>query len=96
MHIVTRCLCPATVLTKERIRKFATKAQAYICTYYFLEQENNSSDDIGDILAAKQLLLHKKIEQLMKRFKAHCCALDFDMHSVLAVLKGQDDNENAG
>ena len=33
INVVMRCLCPATVLTKERVRKFAARARAYICTY---------------------------------------------------------------
>lgn len=95
INVVMRCLCPATVLTKERVRKFAARARAYICTYYYLERDTNSSDDIDDTPAAKQQLLYKKIEQLMKRFKAHRCALDFDMGFVLAVLKGNLEDENA-
>ena len=46
INLVTRCICPATVLTKERIRKFAARARSYICTYYYLEQETDS-DDLG-------------------------------------------------
>ena len=95
INVVMRCLCPATVLTKERVRKFAARARAYICTDYYLERDTNSSDDIDDTPAAKQQLLYKKIEQLMKRFKAHRCALDFDTHFVLTVLKEQDEDENA-
>ena len=94
MNVVTRCLCPETVLTQERVRKFAARARAYICTYYYRERESNSSNDVGDTPAAQQQLLHEKIEQLMKRFKAHRCASDFDMRFALAVLKGHDEDEN--
>jgi hypothetical protein len=34
--LVMECICPETVLTKERIRKFLAHARAYICTYYHL------------------------------------------------------------
>ncbi|KAI2490938.1 hypothetical protein MHU86_23626 [Fragilaria crotonensis] len=94
INLVTRCLCPTTVLTKER----AARARAYICTYYYLERETNNIDEIaenvpGIAAAAKQQLLYKKIEQLMKRFKTHRCALDFDIRFVLATLKeGNEDN----
>ncbi|KAI2495979.1 hypothetical protein MHU86_18546 [Fragilaria crotonensis] len=96
MNLVTKCLCPVTVLTNDRIRKFAARARAYVCTYYYLEQEN-SSENVGDIMpefnpAGKQQLLYKKIEQLMKKFKTHRCALDFDMGFVLASLKADDDD----
>ena len=83
-----KCICPETVLTKERIRKFSARARAYICTYYHL-----SSRDCGDPtvpafgnVAEKQQLLYKEIERLMKKFKTHRCALDFDHGFVKADL----------
>jgi hypothetical protein len=98
INLVMRCLCPATVLTRERVRKFAARARAYICTYYYLEQEliiSNDENMTGFTPAAKQQLLYKKIEQLMKRFKTHRCVLDFDMRFVLAALKAGDEDNSA-
>jgi hypothetical protein len=83
--LVMKCICPETVLTKERIRKFAARARAYICTYYHLSKDQEAINDnpitggptaIVDV-AAKQQLLYKEIERLMKKFKSHRCALDF-------------------
>ncbi|KAI2502441.1 hypothetical protein MHU86_12017 [Fragilaria crotonensis] len=72
-------------------------ARAYICTYYYLEQENRGNN-VGENLhefnpVRNQQLLFKKIEQLMKRFKTHRCALDFDMRFVLAALKADDEDD---
>ena len=106
MNLVMKCLCPESVLTKERIRKFASRARAYICTYYYLSQveggnnrtdnRNNSHGDAppGDVACCvpeKQQLLFKEIEKLMKHFRTHRCALDFDTRFVLAALREEED-----
>ena len=87
------CLCPEHVLTKERIRKFATRARAYICTYYLLSRDSETIENnpiAGEPafvnIAEKQQLLYKEIERLMKKFKTHRCALDFDNSFVRSSL----------
>ena len=62
VNLVTRYFYTATVLTKERIRKFAARARSFICTYYYLEQETDRDDIGGENVhgftpAAKQQLL---------------------------------------
>jgi hypothetical protein len=89
--LVKNCISPETVLTKERVRRFAARARAYICTYYYLERETAG---VHVCPADNQQLLFKKIEQLMKRFKTHRCALDFDKSFVLASLKGTDGDDD--
>ncbi len=96
--LVKKCICPETVLTKERIRKFSARARAYICTYYHLSRDHNAAIYINPIpggdpavpaivnVAEKQQLLYKEIERLMKKFKTHRCALDFDNGFVKADL----------
>jgi hypothetical protein len=49
----------------------------------------------GFTQTAKQQLLYKKIEQLMKQLKTYCCALDFDIRFVLVTLKGGDEDYSA-
>ena len=85
------CTCPDSVLTKVRIAKFAARAQSYICTYYHLEQlrrqnANPNSDD-REATPKDQELLYSEIERLMKAFRGHRCALDFDRGFVHSVLK---------
>ena len=83
-ELVRECTCPVDVLSKVRIEKFAARARAYICTYYHLDQQQQIHTD--DVAAApsdaccpkKQELLYNEIERLMKAFKGHICALDFD------------------
>jgi hypothetical protein len=81
---VKECTSPVKVLTKDRIEKFALRARAYICTYHHLEQQVQSGPTAAatgiDPIAVlpKQELLYTDIERLMKAFKGHRCALDFD------------------
>jgi hypothetical protein len=90
-----KSICPATVLTKERVSKFAARARAYICTYYHLSRDEENvlecdSFDVGSSTprainkSEKHQLLYKEIERLMKKFKTHRCALDFDQSFVKA------------
>jgi hypothetical protein len=99
-QLVKDCVCPVTVLTKERIEKFASRARAYICTYHHLEQQQQHEAAAAAATAAgvappatlavpkpKEELLYSEIERLMKAFKGHRCALDFDRGFVHSVLK---------
>jgi hypothetical protein len=74
---VVKCLSREKVLTGERIRLFSRRARAYICAYYklWLDRQNTTTlqgkahDSASDPVS---------IEKLVKRFKTHRCALDFD------------------
>ncbi len=48
MNLVMKCLCPESVLPKERIRKFASRARAYICTYYNLSRGDEDGENVTD------------------------------------------------
>ena len=110
-QLVRDCTCPVTVLPKERIQKFASRARAYVCTYHHLQQELKKqqqqqqaaeNQDLNlleqqthiPLVFHKQYLLFSEIERLMKAFKGHRCALDFDrgfVHSELRMSpKGRD------
>jgi hypothetical protein len=75
--------CPVKHLTKDLICKFAARARAYICTYYCLE--NADQQVVNE--EKKQVFSFDEIQKLMKDFKAHRCALDFDRGFVTAELK---------
>ena len=88
------------VLTKERVEKFASRARAYICTYHHLEKAAQTApaagsaasvDSMSVVGAPKQQLLYTEIERLMKAFKGHRCALDFDRGFVTSSLKEEQD-----
>ena len=101
-QLVTECTCPINVLTKERIEKFALRARAYICTYHHLEQQHQlaapatastdkedhqNSSAAAPSVSPEQALLYTEIERLMKAFKGHRCALDFDRGFVNSELR---------
>ena len=103
-QLVKDCTCPDNVLTKVRIEKFAARARAYICTYHHLEQQKHAGgagpDNTDDVLEnngdppKQQELLYSEIERLMKAFKGHRCALDFDrgfVHAELKEAKAEDE-----
>ncbi len=98
------CTCPVTVLTKDRIEKFASRTRAYICSYHYLEQCAGAVSECNDSRVAavgatiKQELLYFEIERLMKAFKGHRCAIDFDLGFVNSqlieeVMKTMNDDE---
>ncbi len=97
IELVKKCICPETVLTKERVSKFAARARAYICTYYHLshreEDDANAADEslVSFHISQKQQLLYKEIEMLIKQFKTHRCALDFDQRFVKAELREEEE-----
>ena len=83
------CECP------KQSENFASWARAYICTNHHLDQEQQIEELKSGTAAAttnsschtpnqrtKQELLYSKIEKLVKAFKGHKCALDFNSSSV--------------
>jgi hypothetical protein len=97
--LVKECTSPVTVLTKDRIEKFASRACAHIsCTYHHLEQVQSApavtSTGVDPIaVLPNQELLYTEIERLMKAFKGHRCALDFDRGFVNSELKEEATRE---
>ena len=93
MKLVKKYLSPENELTNERVRKFSARARAYINTYYYLGRQQELSDQQvveettpQDRPAEKQQLIFLEIERLMKEFKTHRCALDFDRGFINSSL----------
>ena len=71
------------LLTTECIRKFSKWARQYICAYHSMWQQQQpqqntamNSDTSTNSETSSGLLAN--IKKLVKQFKTHCCALDFD------------------
>ena len=71
-----------------RIDKFSARARAYICTYYnYLDKIKSAAADVDALPGIKEELMYKEIERLVKAFKGHRCALDFDRGFINSQLR---------
>jgi hypothetical protein len=71
------------VLTVDTVRKLSRRARAYICAYYSLYESQNRGDDTIKLTLPL-------IERLVKAFKTHRAAIDFDagfVHGFVPNLK---------
>jgi len=62
----------------QSVRRFARRARQYICAYYSLQNGTEYQSAIPQ----------EKIERMMKKFRAHRSALDFDQGFITATVKG--------
>ena len=85
------------VITTERVRLFSQRARAYILSYHEIRQEQlTESSSTTDLVCAVSPV---KVEKLLKRFKTHRCAMDFDSAFCKAVFcddNGYNDNGENG
>jgi hypothetical protein len=71
-------------LRTKTVRKLSRRARAYICAYYTLYQQGANGDAAdGNTLTALSLSF---IERLVKEFKTHRAAIDFDSGFVNAFV----------
>lgn len=68
-----RLVISRTSLNKKRIRKFSRRARGYICAYYHLAHR-----DEDKTIAVGENISPALIERMVKLFKTHRCALDFE------------------
>ena len=72
------------VLTIEVVRKLSRRARAYICAYFALfESKNRGNNDT--------ILTLPLIERLVKAFKTHCVAIDFDSKFINGFVPSMKD-----
>ena len=74
-------------LTTAKIRMFSRRAREYIVAYKLLHHEQNAAD--------VNMELHTNIPveiffQMVKYYKSHRCALDFDLGFLNLVVKNKD------
>jgi hypothetical protein len=73
------------VITSERVRRFSQRARAYILAYHKIRQEQRIDSlptfELDDTSASPV-----KVEKLLKKFKTHRCAMDFDSTFCKAVF----------
>jgi hypothetical protein len=71
------------VIHTQIVRKLSRRARAYICAYFALEYNKNNNQETPAVTLAF-------IERLVKAFKTHRAALDFDAGFVNAVVLSQE------
>jgi hypothetical protein len=59
------------MLTSEQVQKFARRARRYIMGYHVFQLSTNTEQENSTIIPIQ-------LEQMVKKFKMHRCALDFD------------------
>ena len=72
------------ILTTKTVRKLSRRARAYICAYYALYESKCMGDDIPTLTLPL-------IERLVKAFKTHRAAIDFDtgfVNRFLPMMEG--------
>ena len=72
------------VLTVDTVRKLSRRARAYICAYYSLYESQNRGDDTIKLTLPL-------IERLVKAFKTHRAAIDFDAGFVYGFVPNLKD-----
>jgi hypothetical protein len=79
------------VLTFERVRKFSRRAREYILAYHTLHsQQQQQPPSSASSETDTHLITPMKIEALVKDFKTHRCALDFDKGFIKAVITKEE------
>lgn len=64
----------------ERVRRFSRRARRYITAYYVLHGQHVGGEENYNVSFSK-------IEDMVKSFKVHRCALDFDFRFIEAELR---------
>ena len=83
-------------LTTEQIQRFSKHARDCICAYFALHHEQNRNNEETNCMTTTMMMTTSlckpniptpvKIEKLVKDFKTHQCALDFDHGFIAATI----------
>jgi len=85
-NTVRKCMSEDT-LSRERVRKFSRWARQYILAYQALHSlEENGEQQPSTTSGDAHQITPMKIESLVKDFKTHRCALDFDKGFIKTVI----------
>jgi len=92
---VRKCLS-REILTTNRVRSFSRRARQYILAYHALnlqqlQQVSGKDDNIISMLQNEAQITPAKIEHMVKEFKTHRCAMDFDGAFIKSVMVKKED-----
>jgi hypothetical protein len=84
------------LITRQRVQKFSRRARHYILGYHILWQmkqgliEGSDSLELQDDNSNSQAIIPAKLEQMVKKFKTHRCAMDFDHSFCKAIYREEE------
>jgi hypothetical protein len=82
------------VITAERVRMFSQRARAYILAYHKIRQEQLTDSESTTNLDSTASPVN--VGKLLKRFKTHRCAMDFDSTFCKAVFHSDNGGNVTG
>ncbi len=90
-NCVRECMS-RNLLTTDRIRKFSKRARRYMQGHHVLNQMQQgllASIDADELMSSKTNLaiVLTKLEKMVKKFKTHWCAMDFDYSFCKTIYK---------
>ncbi len=74
---------------KEHVRRFSRRARQYICSYHVLHStsmEDNNDESVSNMDIRNDKVSLKRLEYIVRQFKTHRCALDFDFKFIAAEV----------
>jgi hypothetical protein len=81
---VRKSLCSRDVITIQRVRAFSRRARQYTLAYYAMQQQQQ--EETSATFNEQSQPTAVKIELMVKHFKTHRCAIDFDGAFIRAVI----------
>ena len=78
-------------ITTERVQMFSRRERRYITAYYLLGQIKEGNIECADSndgnFDSSCQILPVRFEQMVKKFKTHTCAMDFDHGFIQSIYK---------
>jgi hypothetical protein len=90
LDAVNKCISRDKITTG-MIRKFSRRAREYIAAYYKVwQKKQEQAEATADLPIVDETTTPVEIEKIIKLFKTHRCAMDFDSSFCKASFKGDD------
>jgi len=80
---IRKSICSKKILTIHRVRAFSRWARQYTLAYYTMLCQQHGIQDVTTNETSN--LTTVKIEHIVKQFKTHRCAIDFDSSFIKSV-----------
>jgi hypothetical protein len=95
LRTVRECISE-TIITREKVQKFARHARRYVLGYHVLWQiqqgviKDSSNSEEQTSTSDNLAIIPAKLEQMVKKFKTHRCAMEFDHGFCKTIFKEEN------